>query len=114
MEFSVKANSVYGICPTVNQIRNIGVDEASIHGGNSMNAIMTQRFCGMDSYPISFPLVHPKTVLLDTDFESKIGRIILRPLPLRIRSSINPFIRKLFNIPDGIKTKAYFKQLFSR
>lgn len=112
MDLTIKANSVYGVCPTVNQIKNIGVDEASIHGGNSMNAIMTRRFCGMDSFPIKFPLVHPKTVLIDEEFEAKIGRIILRPLPLRIKAGINPFVRRLFRIPDGIKTKAYFKQLF--
>ena len=114
MDFSIKANSVYGICPRVNQIKNIGVDEASIHGGSSMNAIMTKRFCGMDSFPIEFPLVHPKTVLIDKDFEKRIGRIILRPLPLRIRARINPIVRMVFRIPDGIKTKTYFKQLFNK
>lgn len=114
MDFSIKANSVYGICPTVNQIKNIGVDEVSIHGGNSMNAVMTKRFCGMDSYPIEFPLVHPATVLPDDEFESKIGAVILRPLPLRVRAWINPFVRKLFGIPAGVGTKAYFKRFFHK
>ncbi len=114
MDFSIKANSVYGICPTINQIKNIGVDEDSIHGGNSMDAIMTRRFCGMDSYPIKFPLVHPSSVLQDNEFEAKIGNLILRPFPLRLKAKINPFVRKFFRIPEGTRTKAYFKKLFTQ
>ena len=35
MDFSIKANNLFGICPCKNQIKNIGVDEYSVHGGKS-------------------------------------------------------------------------------
>ena len=71
MDFSIKANNLLGICPCRNQIKNIGVDSDSIHGGNTFDSVMTKRFCGMESYPLSFPLVHPTTVLVDDVFERK-------------------------------------------
>lgn len=109
MDFSLKANSVYGICPVVNQIENIGVDEASIHGGSSKKDVMTQRFCGMRSHELEFPLIHPSTVMIDEDFEKKIGKIILRPWPLRIKSWLNHYIRIILKVPDGVTTKKYIK-----
>lgn len=114
MDFSIKKHNVYGICPVRNQIKNIGVDEASIHGGSSMQDEMTRRFCGMNSYPLVFPLVHPKEIEIDRQFEKELGKVILRPFPLRIERAINPFIRKAFHIPSGISTKKYFKQIFKR
>lgn len=69
MDFTIKAHGLYGICPCNNQIKNIGVDDDSIHGGNSFKQEMTRRFCGMESYPLEFPLRHPLTILPDEDFE---------------------------------------------
>lgn len=66
-----------------NQIKNIGVDDFSIHGGTSMGNIMTQRYCGMNSYPLLFPLVGPKQVDKDPVFEKKLEKIIVMPLKLR-------------------------------
>lgn len=54
IDFAIKANGLYGISPCNNQIKNIGVDEHSIHGGSNFDNIMTKRFCGMDSYPLKF------------------------------------------------------------
>ncbi len=107
MDFSIKANDVFGVCPVVNQIENIGVDEASIHGGNSSKDIMTKRFCGMKSHAMSFPLVHPSAVKVDDVFERRIGKIILRPWPLRLKSWINHYLRRLIKVPDGVSTKDY-------
>lgn len=107
MDYSIKKNSVYGICPTKNQIKNIGVDNASIHGGISMSALMTRRFCGMDSYPIQFPLKHPKEIAIDIEFEKKLGTIILRPFPLRVKRLVDKVIRNILQIPDGIRTREY-------
>lgn len=114
MDFSIKKHNAYGICPVKNQIKNIGVDNASIHGGSSMQDEMTRRFCGMDSYPLSFPLVHPQKVEIDKRFEKELGAVILRPFLLRVERDINPFIRSIFGIPCGISTKNYFKQVFKR
>lgn len=93
LAFSVRVNSFYGISPCNNQIKNIGVDSFSTHGGHSFADIMTQRFCGMESYPLEFPLVHPEAVLCDRTYERKIGRIILLPFFIRLKSSISRIVR---------------------
>lgn len=114
MDFTIKANNLFGICPCSNQIKNIGVDEDSIHGGNSFDSVMTQRFCGMDSYPMDFPLVHPSTVLADAGFERKIGKIILIPLGFRLKRTLKKFIarilRTVFRIPEGESIRGRFKK----
>lgn len=112
MDFTIKSNSLLGICPCANQIKNIGVDDASIHGGTSLNAVMTRRFCGMDSKPIRFPLVHPNTVLVDEVFEKKIGRIMLYPIHVRIKTGVSRVLRRVFSIPDGTSTKQFFRIFF--
>ena len=118
MDFSIKANNLFGICPCNNQIRNIGVDEHSIHGGSSANAIMTKRFCGMGSYPLSFPLKHPATVLPDKEFERKIGKIILIPFRVRaasgIRGCLVKTIKFLFQIPKDQRTGDFFKKVLKK
>lgn len=114
MDFSIKAHNLVGICPCKNQIKNIGVDENSIHGGTSFSNIMTKRFCGMNSYSLEFPLQHPKTLLIDKAFEKAIGRIILYPLRVRIYTSFFKFIRKILRIPPNITTKQYIANKMGR
>ena len=94
MDLTIKANNLFGICPCKNQIKNIGADEFSEHGGTSLNNIMTKRFCGMDSFPIEFPIKHPKAVLLDPIFEKSIGKILLPPLLGRIITKLYRNIKK--------------------
>lgn len=112
MDFSIKANNLFGICPCKNQIRNIGVDEFSEHGGNSFNRIMTKRFCGMDSFSIEFPLKHPATVLIDPVFEKEIGKIILYPWKSRMVGRLSHFLRRMFKIPNDKSIKAFIKEGF--
>lgn len=107
MAFSIRVNNLYGISPCNNQIKNIGVDSVSEHGGKSFDVVMTQRLCGMESYPLEFPLIHPKSMLRDWTYEKKIGKIHLYPLPIRTKSFISRFIRKLFGIPSQISIKEY-------
>lgn len=107
MDFSIKANNLFGICPCKNQIKNIGVDENSIHGGNSITKVMTRRFCSMDSYPLTFPLNHPKTLLTDPVFEKKIGKIILYPLGMRIKNFFFRILHKVLRVPKGQGLKSY-------
>lgn len=111
MDLTIKANNLFGICPCKNQIKNIGVDNDSTHGGNSLDDIMTQRFCGMDSYPIEFPLVHPKTLLIDPEFETKIGKIILKPWKDRVKTRLSYFLRDRLNIPYNVRIIDYIKEL---
>lgn len=99
MAVSIRENSVYGIAPCNNQIKNIGVDQMSIHGGNSMESVMTRRFCELETSPLKFPLVHPKAVLPDSVFEREIANIILFPLQLRIKGNIIAAIKYVFGVP---------------
>lgn len=77
MAWSLRVHNLYGIAPKYNQIKNIGVDAFSEHGGTSFNIEMTRRFCGIDSFPLEFPLKHPKAVLTDLGFEAKTSAIVL-------------------------------------
>ena len=88
IDFAIKANGLFGIAPASNQITNIGVDEFSIHGGISLDLIMTKRFCEVRSYALEFPLRHPTTVLVDGEFERKTARIVSYPLRVRARNLI--------------------------
>ena len=112
MDFSIKANNLFGVCPCKNQIKNIGVDEFSIHGGSSFQSVMTQRFCGMDSYPLEFPLQHPAAMLQDPVFERKIGKIILYPLKTRMILGISRLIRRILKVPYDRSIKDFIKKGF--
>lgn len=112
MDFTIKAYNLFGICPCKNQIKNIGVDEFSIHGGNSFAKVMTQRFCGMESYPLQFPLQHPATFSPDPVFEEKIGKIILYPFKMRMIQKTSRIIRKMLNVPPEKSIKQFIKEGF--
>lgn len=109
MDFSIKVNSLYGISPCKNQIKNIGVDEYSTHGGKSFNQIMTKRFCGMDSYSIQFPLKHPRSISIDYEYEKKIANIQLYPLKMRIKIKLAKIIKKILGLSeyDSIKDQIH-------
>lgn len=98
MMFSIKKNNLYGIIPARNQIRNIGVDSLSTHGGNSFQKIMTKRFCGMDSLELEFPLKHPFEIKIDIELEEKLTNIILYPLKDRIKILLASIIKPILRI----------------
>lgn len=100
MAFSIRIHGLYGIVPKYNQIRNIGVDLNSIHGGISLDNIMTRRFCELDTKPLEFPLKHPKVIMVDRVFEYKTSKIITLPLVYRIKSKLNYLAKKLLFIPS--------------
>tara|TARA_B110000211_G_scaffold194671_1_gene222943 strand:- start:10992 stop:11999 length:1008 start_codon:yes stop_codon:yes gene_type:complete len=98
MLFSLRVNSLYGIAPTVNLIKNIGVDEHSTHGGNSMKKTMTGRFCEIPTTSLTFPLKHPTFMLPDSKYEKLVGEIILYPLLTRIMMSVVRNLKPLFGL----------------
>lgn len=112
MDLTVKANNLFGICPCKNQIKNIGVDEFSIHGGKSFSMVMTQRFCGMDSYEIDFPLKHPQTLLIDPVFEKRIGDIITYPFRIRFKAKLSRLLKRILRVPQGKSVKNFIKERF--
>ncbi len=110
MEFSIRSNNLVGISPKYNQIKNIGVDADSIHGGTDFNNIMVERFCGIESYALNFPLKHPAEIKIDENYENLVAEIILQPISLRVKKKAAVFVRKIFKIQDGISTLQGIKQ----
>lgn len=100
MCLSLRANDMYGVVPVKNQIKNIGVDELSTHGGTNFDDIMTQRYCGMDSYSLSEPFKGPVEIKKDPFFERKLENIIVPPLKLRVRINTVSFIKKVLGVSD--------------
>lgn len=98
---SLKMNDLYGIVPKYNQIKNIGVDEFSIHGGNSLELEMTKRFCGIESFRLEEELKLPDFENLDMSFDKKISEIILYPL----KSRVILWLREKLNVPKGIRLR---------
>jgi hypothetical protein len=101
MALSIREHDCFGVCPKKNQIKNIGVDSNASHGGTKYD-LMTRRFCLMDSFPLSFPLIHPKKVTLDPIFEKKIAHLRKVPWYLSFPKTVKYFVRrKIFHLPDS-------------
>jgi len=98
MAISIRVSNSVGIVPKYNQIKNIGVDELSTHGGSSFDSIMTKRFCGMNSKPLKFPLNHPKEVLCNIEFEKRLEKTILYPFSTRIKGYLIRLIKRLLGV----------------
>lgn len=109
MALTIRMNDVYGISPRNNLVKNIGVDIYSTHGGTSFDNPMTKRFCGIESYPLKFPLVHPKAIIENKIYEKNVGKIILYPLSMRINFAfkrfVSNFLRKIFKIEPNKRVK---------
>ena len=98
MIYSLKYNNLVGISPSTNQIKNIGADELSTHGGTSLNKTMTARFCEIPSASLVFPLKHPDSVKIDQVYEAKIAKIILLPASNRYILNVFRFFKPLFGL----------------
>ena len=80
---------LYGIAPKYNQIRNIGIDEYSTHGGTSKKKPNTAKFCEIPTHAMPETYNEPKEVRVNDKFEKNITKIILVPLYIRL---LFPFI----------------------
>ena len=98
MLFSLRLHGLFGVSPSQNQIRNIGADHLSTHGGTSMQKSMTRRFCEVPTNPLSFPLTHPAFMLPDPNYEMSVGEISLYPRVTRILLQISRTIKPLFGL----------------
>lgn len=98
MSFTLRSQNLLGIVPKYNQIKNIGVDIDSIHGGTAFNNDMTRRFCENAIKDLEFPLIHPIAIEIDQAFERKLGRIITSPLKYRIKKNIINTVKKILHI----------------
>lgn len=111
MAFSIRFYDKYGISPANNQIKNIGVDGISEHGGNNINNVMTKRFCGMESYPMDIPLIHPERIEVDPVYEKKIHNIILNPWFMRVRRKVKCLILRTLGLNDAIPFREVKQEL---
>ena len=110
MIYSLRANNLLGIAPTKNQIKNIGADNFSIHGGTSTKLVMTDRFCLVNTAKLSFPLIHPDNIEINCSFEKKIGEIILLPLSERLKNVAGTIAKKVLRMNKNESFAEYLKK----
>ena len=111
MLWSVRSNGLYGVVPLRNQITNIGVDEFSIHGGNSKNNIMTNRFCEVPSKQLDFPLVHPNEIAINKSVEHQLADIICPPHSTVLKSLLSSEMKRLMKQDTAKSWKEILKEL---
>ena len=63
-----------------------------------MNLEMTSRFCEIPIKEMDFPLKHPKTCLVDLEFEKLTEKIIVQPWGFRFKAKIAKMIKKTLRI----------------
>jgi len=112
MSFTQRVHGLYAIVPKYNQISNIGVDIDSIHGGVSFDNIMTQRFCGLKTKRLNFPLIHPKMVLSDLEFDKLNNHIITFPLSYRLKGVIIRILKKMLFIDKNKSLSGTLKERY--
>lgn len=101
MAMSIRYFDLYGIAPRLNQIRNIGVDIYSSHGGTSMSHPNTDKFCEIPVGELSFPLKGPDKIAINKQFEKNTNKIILVPKLIRFLAPFTTLVKKILRIyPD--------------
>lgn len=111
MLWSVRSNGLCGVVPLRNQITNIGVDEFSIHGGNSKNNIMTDRFCEVPSKQLDFPLVHPNEIAINKSVEHQLADIICPPHLTVLKSLLSSKMKRLMKQDTAKSWKQILKEM---
>ena len=111
MLWSARSNGLYGVVPLRNQITNIGIDEFSIHGGNSKTNIMTNRFCEVPSKQLDFPLVHPNEIAINKCLEHQLSDIICPPHSVVLKSLLSTKLKRLMKKDTAMSWKQIFREL---
>lgn len=105
MAWTLRTGGFYGIGPSVNLIKNIGVDDRSEHGGTDFALDMTNRFCSMDGYELSFPLKHPEVLEVDRRYERLIEQKLLYPIRDYFGVLVKLVARRLFGFPPDLSLR---------
>jgi hypothetical protein len=105
MAFSLRVHNVYSIIPKYNQIKNIGVDSDSTHGGSSLSNIMVGRFCERKTKKLEFPLAHPQSITIDENIEEALAKIIIDPTFYSIKSKLSRVVRKALRLNKTVSIK---------
>ena len=101
MALTLRFFNLYGIAPKYNQIRNIGIDDFSTHGGNSTKKPNTAKFCEIPTHPMPEEINGPKCVCVNKEFEKRFTKIVLVPLYIRLLFPVITFLKKILRMyPD--------------
>ena len=101
MALSLRYFDMYGIAPKYNQIRNVGIDELSTHGGTSAKKPNTAKFCEIPTHPMPEEMKGPKEVVINKEFEKNITKAVLAPLYIRLLFPLITFTKKMLGMyPD--------------
>ena len=101
MAMSIRYFDLFGIAPKINQIRNIGVDALSSHGGTTMSHPNTDKFCEIPVGELKFPLKGPEMIEINKEFEKNTNKIILVPKMIRFLAPFITLVKKVLRIyPD--------------
>ena len=112
MAYSLRVHNLVGIAPKYNLIKNIGDDNYSTHGTSSMKNVMTRRFCYINTKELSFPLKHPKCILVDPKFEKATEQVIIQPFMMRMRILLGTKIKKWLHISSDVSISKSIKSFF--
>lgn len=104
--FSRFINSQFGIIPSVNLITNIGFGNQATHTTKE-DAL----FSNLRSYEISFPLIHPKAIIIDKEYDSlKVSNEYLVNSS-RITKIKTIIFNNLYKIVKKIRLDIFYKRL---
>ena len=110
MALSIRYYDLLGIAPKYNQIRNIGVDAYSTHGGTSLARPNTSKFCEIPTHSFPKNPIRPKEETINKEFEKNTKKIILAPLHIRLMFSFITFLKKVLRIyPDKSFASLFYK-----
>ena len=111
MALTIRYFGLFGIAPKYNQIRNIGIDEFSTHGGTSVNRPNTSKFCEIPTKPFPNDCVSPTELKINEQFEKHTTKTILAPLYIRLLFPFITFFKKLFGLyPDKSFASIFYKK----
>ena len=101
MALSLRYFDMYGIAPKYNQIRNIGIDDFSTHGGTSTKKPNTAKFCEIPTHPMPEQMKGPDSVEINKVFEKNITKAVLAPLYIRLLFPVITITKKILRMyPD--------------
>ncbi|MOA59397.1 hypothetical protein D3C78_1839960 [compost metagenome] len=73
---------------------------------------MVERFCGLPTKPMDFPLKHPSSFLVDEKFELSVARLICDPRFFSVRSILSRVARRVFRIKKTESVLGFLKNNF--
>lgn len=108
-------NSTLSIVPQKNLISNIGLTGDSSHASGSINKIPKglQKVFFAKTYPLEFPLKHPKYIIEDNQYAKEVYKILGLTLFLKVTRRIEGVIRRIVFAEKG-DIKKLFKRLFEK